>query len=126
MSCKLNSTSIYGHFELLYFRNPKITLVDGLVLGSDGNFYGTTELGGQGYTGPMAGVEHPIFQTYGTVFRIGANGSFTSLFSFNRTNGASPVAELVEGKSGTFYGTTSAGGPHDAGTIFRLSVPAEQ
>jgi uncharacterized repeat protein (TIGR03803 family) len=95
-----------------------------LVQGKDGNFYGTTELGGQGYTGPRAGIEHPILQTFGTVFRIDTKGTFTSLFSFNGTNGANPAAGLVEGKNGDLYGTTAAGGADGAGTIFRLRFSA--
>ena len=48
----------------------------GLLQGTDGNFYGTTEDGG----------------TYGdgTVFRMTTNGTLTTLVSFNYTNGAYP------------------------------------
>ena len=83
--------------------------VAGLVQGSDGNFYGTTALGG----------EH--FQ--GTVFKIDATGTLTTLHSFSGSpsEGANPVAGLVEGNDGNFYGTTPSGGEHFQGTVFRIS-----
>jgi uncharacterized repeat protein (TIGR03803 family) len=56
----------------------------------------------------------------GTVFKISAAGQFTTLVSFNRTNGASPSARLVEGRDGNFYGTTVAGGPSESGTAFQM------
>src|SRR5215467_14497015 len=33
----------------------------------------------------------------------------------------SPAAPLIQGADGNFYGTTSQGGPGNAGTIFRIS-----
>src|SRR6185503_14362563 len=55
-------------------------------------------------------------------FRISSGGSFTSLFSFNGTNGSRPSFGLVESDDGYFYGTTRAGGVNNAGTIFRFNV----
>ena len=88
----------------------------GLVLVSDGNFYGTTEQGGTGGAG--------------TVFQIGANGALTSLYSFlgSANDGAYPLAALVQGSHGNFYGTTSGGGtsipnvPYGGGTVFQIST----
>jgi uncharacterized repeat protein (TIGR03803 family) len=49
----------------------------GLVLGTDGNFYGTTSGGGAG--------------SYGTVFKITPRGTLTTLYSFfNGADGAIP------------------------------------
>jgi len=87
----------------------------GLVQGSDGNFYGTTYLGGV-YSSPGAGGA-------GTVFKISATGALTSLYSFTGTNdGANPSAGLVPGSDGNFYGTTSYGfTSNNAGTVFKIS-----
>jgi len=80
----------------------------GLVQGSDSNFYGTT------YGGGMYGS--------GTVFRISASGTYTTLYSFGRssTDGSQPNG-LVQGSDGNFYGTTYEGGMNDNGTVFRIS-----
>jgi uncharacterized repeat protein (TIGR03803 family) len=82
----------------------------GLFAGPDGNFYGTTTLGG------AAG--------FGTVFRINPTGVFTVLAEFSgesgATRGESP-SELLIAADGTIYGTTEGGGLASAGVIFRIS-----
>jgi len=81
----------------------------GLVLGSDGYFYGTTIAGGT--------------NEYGTVFKITPGGALTSLYSFTYgINGANPGAQLVQGSDGGFYGMTERGGQGGYGTVFRFSV----
>jgi uncharacterized repeat protein (TIGR03803 family) len=78
-----------------------------LLLGSDGNFYGTTAYGGD--------------YGYGTVFRMAPNGVPTTLVAFDGYAGANPQAALVEDTDGSLMGTTQNGGASDAGVIFRLS-----
>src|SRR6266481_3221894 len=56
--------------------------VAGLVLGANGNFYGTTGIGGA--------------NSYGTVFKITPTGKLTTLHSFDSTDGANPSAGLVQ------------------------------
>jgi uncharacterized repeat protein (TIGR03803 family) len=76
-----------------------------LVLGTDGNFYGTTALGGSiGNT----------FVNGGVIFKITSAGKYTVLYTFcaqvNCNDGFNPYDGLVQGSDGSFYGTTSAGG----------------
>ncbi len=87
--------------------------VGGLVLTTDGNFYGITTAGGQ-YSCFGAGC--------GTVFRMTSNGTLTTLHSFDITDGNSPYAGLMQGRDGNFYGTTTEGGAYNGGTVFRLGV----
>jgi uncharacterized repeat protein (TIGR03803 family) len=80
-----------------------------LVQGSDGNFYGTTALGGDNHKG--------------TVFKIDSAGNFTTLHSFSGSpnDGANPIAGLIQGSDGNFYGTTALGGMFYQGTLFRMT-----
>jgi uncharacterized repeat protein (TIGR03803 family) len=83
--------------------------VAGLVQGNDGYLYGTTQAGGTN-------------GGYGTVFIISTFGTLTSLYSFTGTNdGANPLAGLVQGSDGYFYGTTCFGGTNEAGTVFKIT-----
>jgi uncharacterized repeat protein (TIGR03803 family) len=80
-----------------------------LVLASDGNFYGTTESGGA--------------NSAGTIFMVTPAGTLTTLYAFPQPgDGASPLAGLIQGRDGSFYGTTSVGGGNGFGTIFKLEV----
>ncbi|MBA4284449.1 MAG: hypothetical protein C0434_02820 [Xanthomonadaceae bacterium] len=80
-----------------------------LTLGSDGNFYGSTEAGGDG-----SGA--------GTLFRITPGGSHTRLHSFDlATTGNVPRGRLIEASDGNFYGTTTSFGAGNNGTVFRLT-----
>jgi uncharacterized repeat protein (TIGR03803 family) len=76
-----------------------------LVQGTDGDFYGTTSGGG---------VNQVEVATGGTIFKLGTSGQLTTLYSFcglsSCADGSIPYAPLTEVGSGTFYGTTSAGG----------------
>lgn len=90
-----------------------------LVQGSDGGLYGTTFRGGAGYKGYDNQGRHT---GNGTVFRIGTNGTFSSLFSFSGTNGAQPVAGLVQTRNGSLYGTTQLGGASGYGTVFKITT----
>src|SRR5262249_17271191 len=76
-----------------------------LVLGTDGNLYGTTRLGGM--SGPPA---CPLYGC-GTVFKMDPSGGLTTLHEFNGyldRDGLQPLAALIQAVDGSFYGTTSA------------------
>jgi uncharacterized repeat protein (TIGR03803 family) len=47
--------------------------------------------------------------------------NFTILKNFLPAEGALPYCQLVVGKDGALYGTTMAGGPSNAGTVFKIS-----
>jgi uncharacterized repeat protein (TIGR03803 family) len=88
----------------------------GLVLGRDGNFYGTTPLGGD-----VACVDNPYnLPCGGTVFQITPEGTLTTLHRFIGIDGNEPSG-VVQGSDGNFYGTTFFGGANNAGTIFRIT-----
>lgn len=79
-----------------------------LIQSTDGSFYGTTDSGG------MFG--------FGTVFKINAGGTFKVLHNFTCGNdGCVPVAGLVQGINGSFYGTTREGGANNDGTVFKIT-----
>jgi uncharacterized repeat protein (TIGR03803 family) len=46
--------------------------------------------------------------------------TYKALFSFDGTNGANPVAGLIQDSAGNFYGTTAFGGASGHGTVFQL------
>jgi uncharacterized repeat protein (TIGR03803 family) len=88
-----------------------------LILAKDGNFYGTTYSGG--FTDDNVAGQ-------GTIFKISAKGAFSTLISFEgRNNGftqpAQPYAGLIQGKDGSFYGTSQFGGATGVGTVFKFA-----
>jgi len=88
----------------------------GLIQGTGGEFYGTTELGG---TFPCDGTFG-----CGTVFKITRDGVFATLHQFLGTDGAFPVGNLFEGDDGKFYGTTD-GFPVSDGSVYRITPSGE-
>jgi uncharacterized repeat protein (TIGR03803 family) len=88
-----------------------------LVLGSDGNFYGTT-----------SGSKNGRQFSYGTIFQISPQGALTTLYTFKGgTDGFDPFGGLLQATDGKFYGTTNAGGGspcfgRGCGTVFTLDL----
>src|ERR1051326_4895497 len=92
----------------------------GVVEGSDGNFYGTTAEGGN--------LDCDAPYGCGTIFKLTPDGTVTVLYSFNLTDGWTPLAGLVQATDGNFYGTTSRGGDmtcvdaeEGCGTLFQIT-----
>ncbi len=79
--------------------------------GTDGNFYGTTQGGGD-----------PTCKC-GVVYKATAAGAITVLHNFKGypTDGYRPLAVLVQGYDGNFYGTTYQGGAKNFGSVFKIT-----
>jgi uncharacterized repeat protein (TIGR03803 family) len=82
----------------------------GLTQGTDGNFYGNTDLGGA--------------SSLGTVFEITPSGTESVLHSFagGSSDGANPSANLIQSSDGNLYGSTGAGGTSGYGTFFEVAL----
>jgi uncharacterized repeat protein (TIGR03803 family) len=107
-------TELYGFTQV---RGGDLTNTDGanptatLVLGTNGNFYGTAPNGGSN------GV--------GAIFEITTNGALTRLHSFtNGSDGANPGA-LFQSSNGLIYGTANTGGANGNGTIFKMTAAGQ-
>lgn len=81
-----------------------------LVRGGDGNLYGLTLFGGQ-----PRGI--------GALYRVGPDGTTKVVHSFGNceSEGYYPTGDMVLAPDGNLYGTTSSGGTHNRGTLFRFS-----
>jgi uncharacterized repeat protein (TIGR03803 family) len=86
--------------------------VGGLIEGSDGNIYGTTNAGGRLLCNGGG---------CGTIFRITKSGVLTTLHFFSKTDGAYPSPALIEAHRGVFYGSTAGGGATGNGTVFAMT-----
>ncbi len=86
----------------------------GLVQASNGDFYGTTSVGGTYGFG------------YGTVFSIVPSGKLSTIYSFcsqnNCVDGFYPTAGLVQASNSDFYGATAEGGQYAGGTVFKMTA----
>ena len=85
---------------------------NGLILATDGNFYGTCEQGGDKSTG--------------TFFQVTPTGTVTVLHNFDGTfsgtvDGCYPLGVPVQASDGNFYGTTLECGVNDAGIIYKIT-----
>jgi len=81
---------------------------ESLIEGSDGRLYGVTTKGGTNDSG--------------TVFTIATNATdHLVLHSLTQTALGVPSGRLVEGNDGSLYGTSSYGGAHGFGSIYKLN-----
>lgn len=85
----------------------------GLIRDQAGNLYGTTELGG------ASGC--------GTIFKVNAGGAYTILYSFAcQPDAQNPESGLIRDEVGNFYGTTSAGGVYNYGSVYKFDASGHE
>lgn len=80
-----------------------------LALAANTSYYGLTETGGAA--------------DMGTLFRISAAGTLTTMAEFTATGPRRPLGGLTLAQDGNLYGSTSRGGTTDSGALLRV-VPA--
>ncbi len=82
----------------------------GVIVGSDGNLYGTTQAGGGGDNED------------GTVYEYNTgSGALSTLISFDGVHESQPFGTVLEDSTGNFYGTTAFSGGHNDGALYELS-----
>jgi uncharacterized repeat protein (TIGR03803 family) len=90
----------------------------GVTAGAQGQLYGATAISRE--------IGDP--NKNGTIFEVAPDGAGnwteTTLTNFPYADGGEPQASLIADSAGNLYGTTSMGGAHGYGTVFRLS-PSE-
>jgi uncharacterized repeat protein (TIGR03803 family) len=87
---------------------PAFVSPAGLVLGTDGNFYGTAR--GGAYNA-------------GVIFKITPAGVASVVHSFDPSTGDGDQPDgLILASDGNFYGTTMGGGSNDWGTVFKMTA----
>jgi uncharacterized repeat protein (TIGR03803 family) len=90
----------------------------GVIRDSAGDFYGTTEFGGDTACNQGSGC--------GTVFKLSNTGAFTTLYSFTGSpDGIQPHSGVVRDSAGNLYGTNVYGGAQcpdsiGCGTVFEI------
>jgi uncharacterized repeat protein (TIGR03803 family) len=93
---KISPTGVFSVLHGFVIRSDGGQPHSGLVQGNDGNFYGATAYGGA--------------YTHGTLYRITASGTFTTLHDFDGPTGEYPQTTPVQNADGVIYGETSIGG----------------
>ncbi|HEX4414522.1 MAG TPA: choice-of-anchor tandem repeat GloVer-containing protein [Lacipirellulaceae bacterium] len=82
----------------------------GMIADKLGNLYGTTDAGGP--------------YNRGVIFELFAGTNvLTPLAAFDSATGSQPMGDLIADAAGNLFGTTSAGGRFNHGTVFKL-VPS--
>jgi len=104
-----------GSLTTLYNFCPQSGCADGavpssLVMGTDGNFYGTTELGGA--------------MNRGAFFKMSPSGQLVTVYSFCSQSGCADGADptsMIPAADGNFYGITEEAYGPDTGNIFEMT-----
>lgn len=81
----------------------------GFILAQNGLLYGVCSEGGTG--------------GHGTIIEVNpSSNSVTKVHDFDNTNGATPIADLMEASNGIIYGTTQDGGVNNEGVLFQYQT----
>lgn len=80
-----------------------------LVLGADGNLYGSCQIASN--------------EAIGNIFKVTTGGKLTVIYTFlpGGSMGTQPIAALVQGSDGNFYGSTYYGGTNNEGVLFKVT-----
>ncbi|HMD17377.1 MAG TPA: choice-of-anchor tandem repeat GloVer-containing protein [Terriglobales bacterium] len=94
------------------FKGADGSFPNGVVQGTDGDFYGTAQEGGA--------------NNAGTFFKMTRNGTLTTLYNFcsqpSCTDGGAPMSPPIQATDGNFYGTTFVGGAgFGGGTVYKIT-----
>jgi len=89
--------------------------VAGMIVDLVGNLYGTTSDGGTGTCGGNCGTVFELTHSRG--------GRWTErvIYSFSGRDGKYPSSNLLLDRAGNLYGSTTFGGPSEAGVVFKLT-----
>jgi len=102
------SVTSTGTFTTLHtFTGTDGQNVNCLTLGTDGNFYGSSQSGGTSGDG--------------VIFKITPTGVVTVLHNFAGSDGSIGRWNLTQAKNGDFYGVTLNGGTYGGGVLFRIT-----
>jgi uncharacterized repeat protein (TIGR03803 family) len=115
-----------GNFGTIFKISPKgaftklhdFTSTDGAQIWSTLIQSGSVLLG----TAAAGGASTSCSGGCGTIFKVTTTGVVTTLHSFDSIDGASPVAGLIQGTDGNFYGTALLGGTSGDGTLFQSTA----
>ncbi len=85
--------------------------IGGVTLALDGNYYGTTQFGGE--------------YNDGMVYQCTPGGDFTDVYDFGAggdDDGLYPVAKVIEDSDGNLVGTTTEGALSGCGIVYKLAT----
>ncbi len=108
---KMTPSGVLTTLHLFSFESGGYFPLGGVIEGTDGNFYGTTTVGGA-----------TAQEDWGVVYKITSTGLFTVLHSFVFSDGEIPSSSLLQASDGNLYGTAWGGGPNGGGIIFKITT----
>src|SRR5262249_15326787 len=89
---------------LAEFDGTNLSYPNGLIQGTDGNFYGTADGGG----------------SQGEIFRMTPSGRISTVYDLTGTDGYDPYL-LLTGSDGNFYGINIYGGNSNGGMFYKVT-----